>query len=48
MTIEGFDKSALIKGFGFYIRKSSNIIFRNITFENCPDDAINIDGSQAP
>jgi|GEM_PF-1017840 len=46
ISIEGFDSNAKIKGFGFYVRRGANIIFRNLTFENCPDDAINIDGPE--
>ncbi|MBN1130759.1 MAG: hypothetical protein JXA71_17350 [Chitinispirillaceae bacterium] len=42
-TIEGENASAKIQGFGFYVRRNQNVIVRNLTFENCPDDALCLD-----
>ncbi|MBN1129504.1 MAG: hypothetical protein JXA71_10985 [Chitinispirillaceae bacterium] len=42
-TIEGEGAGATIRGFGFYVRRSQNLIIRNLSFENCPDDGLCLD-----
>ena len=45
LTILGAGIDAGIEGFGFNVFRSHNIIIRNIKFNDCPDDAINITDS---
>ncbi|MGD8778462.1 MAG: T9SS type A sorting domain-containing protein [Ignavibacteria bacterium] len=45
LTIFGKGNNAVIEGFGLNITESHNIIVRNIEFRDCPDDAINVQGS---
>lgn len=43
LSILGKDPNATLMGVGLNIYKSYNIIVRNLTFMDCPDDAINVD-----
>ena len=45
LTIIGNGNDAQIEGFGLNVYRSHNIIIRNIKFNDCPDDAINITDS---
>jgi len=45
LSILGAGDGAVIEGFGLNIDESHNIIIRNIEFRDCPDDAINIQGT---
>ena len=40
VTLTGGDKGAVFQGIGLFIKRSSNVIIRNLTFEDCPDDGI--------
>lgn len=42
-TFEGIGTDAIINGWGLNVM-SSNVIIRNLTFTNYPDDAINLEG----
>ena len=43
MTIEGIGDDATIKGFGFLVRNSKGVEFRNIGIMRCMDDGISLD-----
>ncbi len=47
LSILGDGNDAIIEGFGLNIDKSFNIIVHNIGFRDCPDDAINIQGTRS-
>ena len=47
LSILGAGADAVIEGFGLNIDKSHNIIIQNIEFRDCPDDAINIQGTES-
>lgn len=46
ITFEGVGPDAVIDGWGLNIFSSSNIVVRNLSFQNFPDDAINLEGSR--
>lgn len=43
ITIEGIGDDATIKGFGFLVRNSKSLEFRNIAIMRCMDDGISLD-----
>ena len=43
ITIEGIGDDATIRGFGFLVRNSKSIEFRNIGIMRCMDDGISLD-----
>lgn len=45
MTFEGIGDDATVKGFGFLIRNSTDVEFRNFAIMRCMDDALSFDTS---
>lgn len=43
MTFEGIGDDATVKGFGFLVRKSKGVEFRNIGIMRCMDDGLSLD-----
>ena len=43
MTFEGIGDDATIKGFGFLVRNSKNVEFRNLGIIRCMDDGLSLD-----
>lgn len=43
LTIEGIGEDAAVRGFGFLVRNSGNVEFRNFAIMLCMDDALSLD-----